>query len=60
MKNKTFDCVAMKRQAQVRIYEETRQMTAEEKVAFYHRIGNVARQRQAELRARLNLVTQHA
>lgn len=59
MKNKAFDCVAMKRQAQVRIYEETRHMTAEEKIAFYHRIGEAARRRQAELRAGLNLAPQH-
>jgi len=60
MKNKTFDCVEMKRQAQERIYEDTRHMTAVEKVAFYNRIGDVARQRQAKLRARLNLTPQHA
>jgi hypothetical protein len=45
----------MKRQAQQRIYEDTRHMTALEKVAFYNRIGDAARQRQTELRARLNL-----
>jgi molybdopterin synthase catalytic subunit len=60
MKNKMFDCVAMKREAQERIYEETRHMTAEEKIAFYHRIGDVARQRQTELRAKLNLTPQPA
>lgn len=60
MKNKIFDCVEMKRQTQERIYEDTRQMTAVEKAAFYNRIGAVARQRQAELRARLNLTPQHA
>jgi len=60
MKNKTFDCVEMKRQAQERIYEDTRNMTAPEKVAFYNRIGDAARQRQAELRARLKLAPQHA
>ena len=60
MKNKTFDCVAMKRQAQECIYEKTRHMTTDEKVEFYRQIGDVARQRQAELRARLNLTPQHA
>ncbi len=59
MKNKTFDCVEMKRQAQERIYEQTREMTAEEKLAYYHRIGDAARQRQNELRAKLNQVPQH-
>lgn len=59
MKNKTFDCVEMKRQAQERIYEDTRDMTAGEKVAFYNRIGEVASQRKAELRAKLSLTPQH-
>ncbi|MEX1118959.1 MAG: hypothetical protein WEB60_09215 [Terrimicrobiaceae bacterium] len=49
----------MKRQAQERIYEDTRDMTAGEKVAFYNRIGEVARQRKAELRAKLSLTPQH-
>ena len=60
MKNKTFDCVAMKRRAQERIYEETRHMTPEEKIAYYNRIGAVARNRQAELRSKLNQAPQPA
>jgi len=34
--DKSFDCVAFKRQAQSRIYERTRHMTAEQEIA-YHR-----------------------
>ena len=60
MKIKIFDCVEMKRQAQERIYEETRHMTAEEKVAYYNRIGAAARNRQAELRERSGLAPQPA
>ncbi len=59
MKNKTFDCVEMKRRAQEQIYEETRRMTVEQKIAYYHRIGQAARKRQTELRAKLNLAPQH-
>ncbi len=59
MKNKSFDCVEMKRRAQERIYEETRHLTAEKKIAYYNRIGEAARKRQAELRAKLNLAPQH-
>ena len=34
---KTFDCVAFKRQAQTRIYKETQGMTFEEEVAYLQR-----------------------
>jgi hypothetical protein len=54
MKNKNFDCIEMKRQAQERIYEETKLLTDEEKMAYYNRIGISARKRQAELRVRLS------
>ena len=30
-----FDCVAFKRQAQARIYEETRAMTSDEQAAYF-------------------------
>jgi len=35
-KAKTFDCVEMKRRAQEKIYEETKGMSAEELVAYFH------------------------
>lgn len=36
-KEKRFDCVEMKRRIQERIYEETKGMSAEEIVAYFHR-----------------------
>lgn len=32
---KTFDCLEFKRQAQERIYEETKHLTTEEKIAYF-------------------------
>ena len=34
---KDFDCVRMKREASLRIYEETRDMTKEEELAYWER-----------------------
>ena len=34
---KAFDCVEMKRKAQAEIYEETRGLSREEELAYYHR-----------------------
>ena len=40
-KNKTFDCVEMKRRIQEQIYEETKNMTHEELLEYFHeRIAN--------------------
>jgi len=36
-KKKKFDCVEMKRRIQEKIYEETKNMTREELVAYFHR-----------------------
>ena len=55
MKTKNFDCVEMKRHAQEKIYQETKNMTAKQKIAYYNRIGETARQRQAKLRVKLGL-----
>ena len=55
MKTKKFDCVEMKRHAQEKIYRETKGMTTKQKIAYYNRIGESARQRQAKLRAKLSL-----
>ena len=35
-KEKTFDCVEMKRRIQEKIYEETRDMNHDELVQYYH------------------------
>ena len=50
MKLEEYDCVKIKRRAQVRIYGETNDFTPEARVAHYQSIA-AARQRQAELRA---------
>ncbi len=34
---KTFDCMAMKRKAQERIYQETRGLSRDEELAYFHR-----------------------
>ena len=40
-KNKVFDCVEMKRRIQEQIYEETKDMTHEELLDYFHnRIAN--------------------
>ena len=52
MKLEEYECVKTKRRAQARIYEQTKDLTPEELVAHYERLGETARQRQAELRAR--------
>ncbi len=40
-KSKTFDCVEMKRRIQEQIYEETKDMTHEELLKYFHtRIAN--------------------
>jgi len=35
MKTKTFDCVEMKRQGSLRIHERTKDMTLEQKIAYW-------------------------
>ena len=52
MKLEEYDCVKIKRRAQTRIYEETKNLTPAALVAHYQRIAATARQRQTELRAR--------
>jgi len=43
-----YDCVKIKRRAQVRINAETQDMTPEQLVAYYNRIGDVVRNRQMD------------
>lgn len=59
MKIEEYSCVRIKRQAQERIYEETKGMTAEQRLAYHQRSFTRLQARQAELRARLNLAPQH-
>lgn len=60
MKLEEYECVKTKRRAQARIYEQTKDLTPEELVAHYQRLGEAARQRQAELRARAESADQPA
>lgn len=36
---KSFDCIAFKRRAQEKIYEEIKEMTAEEEIAYFKRLA---------------------
>ena len=53
MKSKEFDCVAMKRQGAERIYEQTKHMTADERLELWQERTRRLRRRQAELQRRL-------
>lgn len=35
--SKTFDCIAFKREVQERIYEETKYLTPDEQIQYFHR-----------------------
>jgi hypothetical protein len=48
MKIEEYDCVKIKRDAQERIYAETKDMTPEQLVAYYNQIGDVVRKRQTK------------
>jgi hypothetical protein len=48
MKAKTFDCVEMKRKGSLRIYEETKDLTFEEKVMYWRRKSEEALSRHAQ------------
>jgi len=60
MKIEEYECVKIKRRAQARIYKETKDLTPEELVAHYQRIGVAARRQQAALRARPQATDQPA
>jgi len=49
MKTKTFDCVEMKRRGAARIYEQTKDMTVQEELAFW-------KKRTAALRRRVRVL----
>ena len=48
MKTKTFDCVEMKRKAAIRIHEQLKGMSLEEKVAYWQKRHEIIRQEQEE------------
>ncbi len=50
MKTKAFDCVAMKRQAAMRIHEQTKDMTFREQVAFWRERSAALKKRQRAIR----------
>jgi hypothetical protein len=52
MKTKTFDCVKMKHEAAERIYELTKNMTFEERLAFWQAETEKLRQDQKRARER--------
>ncbi len=46
MKTKTFDCVEMKRRAAERIYQETKDLTLEQKTEYWQRRSEEFRREQ--------------
>jgi hypothetical protein len=60
MKIEEYPCVKIKRQAQERIYEETKEMTPEQRLTYHQRSFAHLQARQAELRARFHLPAQAA
>ena len=60
MKIEEYPCVTIKRQAQERIYEETKGMTPEQRLAYHQRSFARLQARQAELRSRSHSSTQPA
>ncbi|MCX6645042.1 MAG: hypothetical protein NTY09_01585 [bacterium] len=49
---KKFDAVAMKRKAQEEIYEEIKNLTADEKVEYFNKAGERFRQEMESMRAK--------
>jgi hypothetical protein len=52
MKIDECECVKIKRDAQERIYAETKDMTPDQLVTYYNQIGEALRKHQAALRAK--------
>jgi len=48
---KSFDCVEMMHEGALRIYEETKDMTEEEELAYWRRQNEEARRKHPRLRA---------
>ncbi|MEW6238072.1 MAG: hypothetical protein AB1656_22000 [Candidatus Omnitrophota bacterium] len=49
MKTKTFDCVEMKRKAAIRIHEQLKNMSLQEKIEYWRKRNEVFRQEQEEI-----------
>ena len=49
MKTKTFDCIEMKRQGSQRIYEAIKDMTVEQKIAYWREQSRQFREERARL-----------
>ncbi len=54
MRKKKFDCVEMQHEAGRRIYEETRNMTFEERLAYWQEANRAFGERVRKLRAKRN------
>ncbi len=50
MKNKTFDCVEMKRQGALRVHEILKDMTVQQQIEYWRQQTELMRQRRAEIR----------
>ena len=48
MKTKTFDCIEMKRKAAERIYEETKDFTLEQRIAYWQQKSDAFLRKQQE------------
>jgi hypothetical protein len=46
MKTKTFDCVEMKHRGAEKVREQTKDMTPEQELAFWHERSRILRRRQ--------------
>jgi ubiquinone biosynthesis protein UbiJ len=55
---KTFDCVEMKRKAQEKIYEETKNLSREEELEYFHKAGERFRRELEALREKRNRTQQ--
>ena len=53
MKNKSFDCVEMKRKAAVKIYEKMKNMSREEQIAYWKERSEGFIKRHKEARKKL-------
>jgi hypothetical protein len=51
MRKKKFDCVEMQHQAQAEIYEETKDMTPEQRLAYWQEANRAFEERMRKLRA---------
>ena len=54
MKTKTFDCIEMKRQGSQRIYEAIKDMTIEQKIAYWREQSQQFREDRARLSEKAN------